>query len=160
MLQFINWLSQTSFSEALRNDPYPYPVLIIIHVITLALFGGVVAIGNLRVLGKALQSVPVSTVLRQFRPWKWTGFAILLITGALLTLSDPMEYYTNIMYWISLAVLLLTGVNALIFYRGPYRTVADWDNDSVTPPSARGWAIRSLILWISLVFIGRAIAFF
>jgi hypothetical protein len=160
MSDFVTWLSQTSFSGALRFDPYPFPLLIITHVVTLALFGGVVVMGNLRVLGLVLTGVPVSRVLSQFRPWKWTGFGILLVTGILLTLSDPVEYYTNIMYWISLLVILLAGVNAAVFHFGVYRTVAEWDEITVAPKSARGWAVRSLIIWVSLVLIGRAIAFF
>ena len=160
LLHFCTWLSQTPLSIALREDPYPYPVLLIIHVVTVALFGGMVAMGNLRVLGWALPSVPASRVLNQFRPWKWTGFAILLITGIAITMSDPVEYYGNIMYWISLLVLLVTGVNTMIFRFGVYRTVADWDDAAVAPAGARGWAIRSLILWVSLIFLGRAIAYF
>jgi hypothetical protein len=159
-MDFVTWLSQTSLSTSLREAPYPFPLMIIVHVMSLAVFAGVVVMGNMRVLGWVLQGVPVSRVMSQFRPWKWTGFAILLISGLVITLSDPIEYYTNIMYWISSLVLLATGVNAMIFHFGVYRTVADWDDAKVAPASARGWAIRSLILWISLVFIGRAIAFF
>ena len=89
-------------------------------MVSIALFGGMVAMGNLRVLGWALPSVPVSSVLNQFRPWKWTGFAFLLVTGIVITMSDPVEYYGNVMYWISLLVLLVTGVNAMIFHFGIY----------------------------------------
>jgi hypothetical protein len=66
-LGFCEWLSQTPPSMWLRNAPYPYPVLLIIHIISIALFGGTVVIGNLRVLGKTMQSVPVSQVIGQFR---------------------------------------------------------------------------------------------
>jgi hypothetical protein len=144
----------------LREAPYPYPVLLIIHVISIALFGGMVVMGNLRVLGLAVRSVPVSQVIDQFRAWKWIAFAILLVTGTFIAMSDPMEYYDNIMFWISLGVLALAGLNAVVFRFGVYRSVAAWDVASVAPPSARRWAGLSLFLWIALVFTGRAIAFF
>ena len=76
-LSFCQWLSQTPLSIWLRDAPYPYPVLLIVHVISIALFGGTVVIGNLRVLGKTMRSVPVSQVIGQFRAWKWVAFAIL-----------------------------------------------------------------------------------
>jgi hypothetical protein len=160
LLHFCTWLSETSFSVWLRQAPFNFPVLIILHVIAIALFGGVVVMGNLRVLGYALRSLPVSRVLDQFRPWKWVGFVLLLVTGILIMISDPMEYYDNIMNWIKIVTLLLTGVNALIFHYGAERTVADWEEAPVAPSGARGWAIRSLVLWITLVFMGRATAFF
>jgi hypothetical protein len=157
---FVTTLSETRLSTWLRYSPYPFPILIMTHVVTIALFGGIVAMGNLRVLGYGMRETPVSEVLNQFRVWKWMGFALLLITGGLITISDPIEYYSNIMFWISLALLALAGVNAWIFHNGAEQTVAEWDTASPTPRAARRWAICSIILWISLVGAGRAIAFF
>jgi hypothetical protein len=159
-LSFCQWLSGTSLSQSLQNGVYDYPVLLIIHVISIAVFGGMVVAGNLRVLGWSLRSVPVSQVIGQFRPWKWTGFAFLLITGTLLAISDPLEYYDNIMFWISALLLLAAGANAITFHFGVYRSVAAWDEGTTAPPSARRWAGVSLVLWVSLVLAGRAIAFF
>ncbi len=160
LLSFCQWLSHTSLSIWLREAPYPFPLLIITHVISIALFGGMVVMGNLRVLGKAMRGVPVSQVIGQFRAWKWVAFVILLVSGTLIAVSDPMEYYDNIMFWISLGVLLGAGLNAAIFRYGIYRSVAVWDESVVAPPRARRWAGVSLFLWIAMVFIGRAIAFF
>jgi hypothetical protein len=160
LFSFCQWLSQTPLSIWLREAAYPFPVLIIIHVISIALFGGMVVMGNLRVLGKALRSVPVTQVIGQFRAWKWVAFTILLISGALIAMSDPMEYYGNIMFWLSLGVLLVAGLNAAIFRYGVYRSVAAWDEAAAAPVSARRWAGVSLFLWIAMVFVGRAIAFF
>jgi hypothetical protein len=157
---FCQWLSQTSLSIWLREAPYPFPILLMIHVTSLALFGGMVVMGNLRVLGLTMRNVPVSQVIGQFRAWKWLGFAILLVTGLLVAMSDPMEYYDNIMFWISLVVLLIAGVNAAIFRYGVYDSVAEWDTADVAPVSARRWAGVSIFLWIALIFAGRATAFF
>ena len=157
---FCKWLSETPVSVYLRDAPYPYPILLIIHVISIALFGGMVVMCNLRVLGVAMKRVPVSQVIEQFRGWKWLAFAILLVTGTLLAMSDPLEYYGNVMFWISLGLLLAAGVNAAIFRYGVYQSVATWDEAVVTPVSARKWAGVSLSLWILLIFAGRAIAFF
>jgi len=157
---FCEWLSETQFSHHLREAPYDFPVLIIVHIMTIAMFGAMVAIGNLRVLGRAMRSVPVSQLIAAFRPWKWIGFAMLLVSGTLLAASDPMEYGFNIMFWISNALLLIAGINSLIFRNGVYRSVAEWDMSEEVPPGARRWAAVSLVLWIVLVFAGRAIAFF
>jgi len=64
------------------------------------------------------------------------------------------------MYWFSLAVLLLAGINSWVFHNGIQRTMSEWEQNKVAPASARVWAICSLTLWISLVGLGRAIAFF
>ena len=49
-----------------------------IHVMTIALFGSMVVMGNLRVLGWAMRSVPVSEAMVQFRPWKWSPLCSFL----------------------------------------------------------------------------------
>lgn len=85
---------------------------------------------------------------------------ILLVTGVLLALSDPVEYCGNIMFWITLVVLILAGCNAAVFHYGIYQSIAEWDPLAVAPAAARRWAKISLTLWIVLVFIGRATAFF
>ncbi len=157
---FFAWLSETAVSNWLRYSPYPYPVLIMIHVIAIAVFGGMVVMGNLRVLGYAMKQTPVSEILNQFRVLKWIGFCVFFLTGLLMTISDPMEYYTNIMYWLSIVLLVLAGINAWIFHHGAETNVTEWEADPVAPVGARGWAICSLILWISMIGVGRAIAFF
>jgi len=157
---FCQWLSQTPLSIWLREAPYPFPVFLIAHVLIIAVFGGMVVMGNLRVLGKALREVPVSEVIGQFRAWKWVAFAILLVSGLFVAMSDPMEYYDNIMFWISMGILVLAGVNAAVFRYGIYRSVASWDTAAVAPPSARRWAGISIFLWIALILTGRATAFF
>ena len=157
---FCEWLSQTPLSIYLRFAPYPFPILIIIHIFTIALFAGMTIIGNLRVLGWTLRSVPVSQVINPFRIWKWAALAILLATGLLMAISDPEEYRTNIMFWISLVVLVLAGWNAATFRFGVYKSISKWDESPVAPANARRWAKISLCLWIALVFIGRATAFF
>lgn len=157
---FVTWLSQTPLSGWLRFSTYTFPILIMTHVVTIALFGGFIVIGNLRVLGYAMTDVPASEVLNQFRVWKWIGFLGLLVTGVLIAISDPVEYYTNIMFWISWVVLALAGINSWIFHRGAERVIGEWDTAAEAPFSARRWAVCSIVLWISLVGIGRAIAFF
>jgi hypothetical protein len=160
LIVFCQWLSKTPFSIWLREAPYPYPVLLIVHVICIALFGGMVVMGNLRVLGKAMRDVPVSEVIGQFRAWKWVAFAIMLVSGTLVAMSDPMEYYDNVMFWISLGLLVPAAVNAAVFRYGIYQSVAAWDTAAVAPASARRWAGVSLVLWVALVLAGRATAFF
>jgi len=84
----------------------------------------------------------------------------LLASGTLLAIADPVEYGGNIMFWLSNVLLLAAGINALAFRFGAYRSVSEWDSAPEAPASARRWAGVSLFLWITLVFVGRAIAFF
>jgi hypothetical protein len=57
-------------------------------------------------------------------------------------------------------LLLLVGLNPLIFHFTIYRSVGDWNARVVTPLQARLAAVFSLTLWGGIVCAGRAIAYF
>jgi len=160
LLQWCTWLSGTAFSAWLREAPYPYPVLLIAHLLTIALFGALTILLNLRVLGVVLPRVPITYIRQQSRPWKWSALVLLTLTGLLIAASDPLEYYDNPMFWASLGILGLAGANAAYFHTRTCRNLPLWDTADPAPAAARRWAWSSLLLWVVLIFAGRAIAFF
>ena len=159
LLGLCQWLNDTSWSVALRESPWDYYFFGATHILGIGLFGGMVLLGDLRLLGIAMRRERVSEVLDRFRPWKWTGFGALLVSGALLALSEPLDCYHSRSFWASLVLLLLFGANALAFHFGIYRSVTAWDEASRTPLAARLAAGISLFLLAALVFAGRGIAF-
>jgi hypothetical protein len=159
LLGLCQWLNDTSWSVALRESPWDYYILGAIHILGIGLFGGLVLLGDLRLLGIAMRRERVSEVVDRFRPWKWTGFAALFVSGVLLALSEPLDCYHSGSFWASLVLLVLFGANALALRFGIYRSVAAWDEASSTPAAARLAAGISLFLLAALVFAGRGIAF-
>ena len=159
LLGLCQWLNGTSWSVALRESPWDYYILGAVHILGIGLFGGMVVLADLRLFGIALGRARVTEVLDRFRPWKWTGFAAVLVSGALLALSEPLDCYRSRSFWASLVLLVLFAANALAFQCGIYRSVAAWDEASSTPPAARLAAGVSLFLLAALVLAGRGIAF-
>ncbi len=151
LLRLCQWLNNTSWSTALRESPWDYYVLGAVHILGIGLFGGMVLLGNLRLLGICMRRERVSEVLDRFRPWKWAGLAAVFASGALLALSEPLDCYHSTSFWLSLLLLALFGANALAFRR---------DEVSSTPAAARLSACISLFLLAAMVFAGRGIAFF
>lgn len=58
-----------------------------------------------------------------------------------------------------LGLILLAGLNILIFHRRTYRSVADWDADQPTPVAARCAAVISLASWTGVTIAGRLLAY-
>ena len=58
-----------------------------------------------------------------------------------------------------LVLLLVAGLNALIFHKTVFRGVAAWDKDSPTPWRAKLAGGCSLAVWIGVVAMGRALAY-
>lgn len=157
ILSILEWIESTDLSTAIREGALPYPILGGFHLLGIALFGGMVLVTDLRLLGWAMQRRPVSDIVQQLRPWKWVGFAMVVASGLLLAWAEPQKLYRSPSFWIKMALLLLVGVHALVFRAGVYRNVAKLD-EAVTV-QAKLAAALSLFLWAGLIVSGRLIAY-
>ena len=64
-----------------------------IHVLTLTVFAGTMAMVDFRLLGVLMQGVPVSEVISRLLPWSAAGFVVMIATGSLLFYAAPVERY-------------------------------------------------------------------
>lgn len=159
LLAFCHWLENTPGSVALHESIWVYPIVESVHVLTLCVFLGLTLMLDLRLLGAVLQSTPVSQILRRFMPWTVAGFAVMVVSGALLFYAIPVKTYLNIFFRFKVAFLLIAGLNVSIFQATAARTLARWDLDAMPPLGARLAGGLSLALWAAIVVCGRMIAY-
>ena len=157
---FAHWLERREWALEFAASAHAYPIVLAIHLSCIAVFGGMVLLTNLRLLGWALTSLPISEVLDRLRIWKWLGFLIMVTCGVLLAGSEAGKYYNNPYFQIKMALLGLLGVHALIFRRGVYRNAAALGAEPAIPLQARLAAISSLILWTGVLCAGRMIGYY
>jgi hypothetical protein len=119
-----------------------------------------VSIVDLRLLGVVLKREEVSEVVSQVLPLTWCGFVIMFVSGFLLFWSKAEQCYGNPAFRIKLVLLLLAGLNPLIFHSTIYRRVATWGESAATPNKAKLAGVISLALWSAIIVSGRAIAYF
>ena len=156
---WFEWMEALPSSIALRESIYGYPILLTTHVVSMCLFAGLIAFWDMRLVGVTLKRVPVSNIPPRYFPWALVGFAISSISGLLLFYSAPMRFYGNFFFWVKNLMLVLAGVNALVFHLTTYHSVATWDSDAVTPFGARLAGVLSLALWAGIILTGRMIAY-
>jgi uncharacterized membrane protein len=117
------------------------------------------AILDLRLLGVVMNKRPVSQVAAQFLPWVWTGFTAMIVTGAILFSAEAVKCYKSPFFRVKLMLLLIAGLNALVFHKTVFRGVAVWDKEKPTPWQAKLAGGCSLAVWIGVVAMGRALAY-
>lgn len=159
LLTLANWTGEQSWSIALRESYYVWPLMESAHVLTLGLFVGTAFVTDLRLLGWTMLRIPVSEVTRRLLPWTRYGFAGMLLTGVLLVFGNPVRYYHNLFFRLKLILLLLAAINVFVFHRGIHRRVADWDSDPDLPRQAWLAGAVSLGVWSLIVIAGRMIAY-
>jgi hypothetical protein len=159
LLWVCQWLAATEWSVALHESVYMYPIVESVHVWALCVFLGMAITLDFRLVGLILRDVPVSQVARRLLPWTVAGFAVMIVSGALLFFAIPVRTYQNIFFRAKVVMLILAGINAWVFHATIWRRVASWDLDPVLPRGARVAGLASLVLWAGIVFAGRMIAY-
>ena len=160
VLSFALWLMHRSWAESFSGSPHAYPIVMATHLSCIAVFGGLILMTDLRLLGLAFTGIPVSDFIRRLRAPKWAGFMIMVTCGGLLAGSEAAKYYENPYFWLKMALLLLIGIHALVFRRSVYGNTAALDNSKVLPREAKLAGALSLVLWISVVCAGRMIGYY
>jgi hypothetical protein len=159
LVRFLQWLFQTGFSATLRESKWAEPIFESVHVLTLTLFLGFSVLLDMRLLGVLLRRKRVSEVLAQLNPLLIAGFTVMIVTGVLLFCGDPAAFYSTTFFRVKMVMLVLAGVNVLVFNRTVGRRVEEWDQAASTPVGAKVAAILSLVLWAGIIAAGRGIAY-
>jgi uncharacterized membrane protein YfcA len=128
-------------------------------MVAIALFGAMILLTDLRLLGLAMRSCSVSDVVDQLRVPKRIGFVFAATCGILLLGSKAEDYYHNIFFRIKITLFMLVLVHALVFHRSVYSRAAELDRNPQIPGLAKLAAVLSLILWVGIFSAGRGIGF-
>lgn len=144
-----------------RQSVIVYPVVLSTHLSCIALFGGLILVTNLRLFGLVLTRYSIASVVRQLRPWKWLGLIIMVTMGVLLAGSRFTVYYDNPYFQMKIGILLLILVHGIAFRKSVYRDeTVPVPGGAKSSPAAKLAGTLSLVLWISVVTMGRWIAYY
>ena len=152
-IQSIDFL--TAFSESVLA----YPIVLSIHLACIALFGGMILMTNLRLLGLNFMGLTITEMVTSFRPWKRGGVIVMIATGLLLATSEAEKYAPNPFFWTKMIILGLIGVHSLVFRPIVYNRTEELDRSPVIPTQVKVAAILSLVLWTAMFTMGRLIAY-
>jgi hypothetical protein len=145
----------SNVAGAIRNSLYLFPLIESFHVLGLTMVFGTIAIIDLRLLGIASTRRSFRRIASDVLKWTWAAFGLTVVTGSLMFITNAGVYYHNFYFRTKMALLLLAGVNMFMFEFTAARTVHRWDNDAKAPLAGRTAAALSLLLWITIIFLGR-----
>jgi hypothetical protein len=153
------WIQNTPSSTAIRESIYVFPILEGTHLLGLAMMMAPILMFDLRLIGVIWQGDAASKVKGQFLPMTFAGFALMVTTGSLLFWSEPVRCWESNYFRIKFVLLLLAGLNALVFHSTLDRHIGEWDTAAPPPARARLAGVVSLTLWTAVIFAGRYTAY-
>jgi putative copper export protein len=98
-------------------------------------------------------------VNRRFAPWLHAALWVLLATGLLLIVGEPVRELITFSFWAKMTLLAISVAIALLFSRA-VRTHEDvWDEALARRGSVRAMAVGALVVWFCIIVLGRLIAY-
>ena len=156
-MEILTWLEGTAIADAIRTSIWMYPALESAHYIGLSfLIGGIMLI-DLRLLGVA-KSLPMGSMIGLL-PWVWAGFLINAVSGTLIFIYGATNFGPNGAFQLKMALIVLAGINALLFTLIAARSGPEWIASGRVPGSVKTIATASLVLWVSVATTGRWMAY-
>jgi hypothetical protein len=158
MEELIHWITRTPVSSFVLTYRWVWPISETLHFCGLTLMAGTVGMFDLRVLGVGRGIAPSS--LHRLLRYGLAGFALSVLTGLLFIAGTPDQYFYNLAFKVKVVCLLLTGLNALLFYSLEFKQVAALGPSEDAPFGAKFMAAVSLLLLAGVMCAGRMLTFF
>jgi putative copper export protein len=148
LVGFAKWLQATPLSIAVQSARWVVPAMQVIHLIALSIVFISALMVILRALGRMRTDEPFAETWRQFSRYIRRGVVVLLISGAVLTIAEPIREFTSTSFWTKMVLILV----ALAATRAVGMRYRDNGGD-------RSGAVFALVVWVAIIFFGRAIAY-
>jgi hypothetical protein len=159
LVDFFTWLNNLPFSVTLRQDEWPFPIIESFHILGLGLSVGIIMWVDLRLIGVSLRRQPVSQVVSQLEPWAIVGFGVMIASGFLLFIAEPLKCYLTVAFRFKVVMLILAASNIRYFHTNVYSNVSEWDDAEEIPWQAKMVGCFSMILWFGIIIAGRWTAY-
>jgi hypothetical protein len=152
-------LYNNPIAQTIRENEFLFPWIEAAHVLAITLVFGSIALVDLRLIGIRSLDRPISKISQELLPITWLAFAIAAITGAILFTSNAVSYAQNFYFLSKLFLLVLAGINMLIFQFIIGCNLEQWDTSLQLPLQARLAGLVSITLWTGVIICGRWIGF-
>jgi hypothetical protein len=154
-LALFQWCQQTAIGAYVEHSTWVFAITETIHIICLSILLGATLLLDLRLLGRGMTRESIVTLSQTIRPWIWSTFVGLVITGIVMFNSEAVKMSRNRGFFLKVIFLLL----AVLFQLTIHRRVTS-SNKSEGTGSAKLAATLSLCCWLGVALAGRSIAFF
>ncbi len=89
----------------------------------------------------------------------WRGLAVLLFTGLVQTVAEPVRQFVTPAFWAKMALIIIVATMTALYAKAVRRNAPAWDLAVTRPTGARVFAVLSTLLWLAIITCGRFIGY-
>jgi hypothetical protein len=147
-------LQSLPIADVIRRSTWIFPAIEVLHLAAIALLFGPILVADLTLLG-AMRAPALNNAISSILAVTKFGIVLAASSGTLLFISDPLEFWNNAAFRLKLAAFALAIVNSLLFQR----YFASQQGTVFMSLFGKFLLGASIVLWSSLLVLGRAIAY-
>jgi hypothetical protein len=156
---FAVWLSTTGPSVFLQNhEGWMIPVIQSLHIVGIGIAVGSVLMMALRVLGWAGMDQTLLATQERFGPWLTGALCLLLVSGALLVIAEPVRELVTFSFWLKMGCVATLTAVAIAFQVSVRKQEQRWQI-LVKRTGVRLAAILVFVVLGCIILLGRLIAY-
>jgi hypothetical protein len=159
LVEFSLRVSDWPFEIWLQSHFYAIPAFQTLHILAIAILFASTLMLSLRVLGVNGRDQSLADTLARYRPWIWSALLILIASGVVLLISEPVRNMINAIFWIKMGLLAVAVAFSFAFQRSIRRQTANWDVSPDGHVALRISAVAIVLLWCAVMAGGRWIAY-
>jgi len=110
-----DWIAATPLSLVLQKQLWVVPTSQSIHIISVGVVFASTIMINLRLLGVGASGRTISHLSRHLLPWVWRGLALLVVTGTIQTIAEPVRQFVTPAFWAKMTLLVVVATMTLAF---------------------------------------------
>lgn len=148
LVGFAKWLQATPLSIAVQSARWVVPAMQVIHLVALSIVFVSALMVILRALGRVRTDEPFAETWQLFSRFIRRGVVVLLLTGLVLVIAEPIREFTSTSFWTKM-VLVVVALAATWAVGMRFREDG----------GDRSGAVFALLVWVAIIFFGRAIAY-
>jgi len=159
LTQICHWIDQTAVSQWIAAAGWVVPTVQTIHILAIAVVASSALMIDLRLIGVFWANRPVEAVKARFLPMIWGTLLVLLATGIIMITAEPARSLKNPAFQLKM-LLLIAALTVTWLFQVLHRRNAAFGDVAGPRAAAVTLAVVSILLWSSIIFAGRWIAYF
>jgi hypothetical protein len=153
-----DWIAGTALSGWLQNEAWVVPASQSVHIVSVSVVFCCAVVISLRLRRIRASGRSVSQLVDTLVPWMYRALAVLLLTGLVQTVTEPVRQFVAPVFWWKMFMIICVLALTICFARAVRRNAAKW-NTAPRPASAKWFALSSLALWVGIIVCGRFIGY-
>ncbi|OYW45416.1 MAG: hypothetical protein B7Z08_05680 [Sphingomonadales bacterium 32-68-7] len=155
MIDVTFWLNETSLNAWMVTRFWSIPIIQCIHIAAIAASFSSILMINARMFGFAGSGTMLETS-RRYLKVLWWSLLVLVLSGSLMIVAEPIRELINPFFWIKMGLLLFAVLFTVAFSRGILLRIGP--NDELGA-GGKASVLLLIVLWILIMFCGRWIAY-